>query len=79
MKKQTRMRLGLMLVLALVVGFTGFADHKAEAACSSYGNCEICLNREEACQNGLTNPDCGGDYDCCHAKVASCYRCCIWY
>lgn len=80
MKKQTRMRLGLMLlVLALVVGITGFADRNAEAYCTSYGNCEGCLAREEACLAGTLHPDCGGDSTCCHNRVSRCYQCCIWY
>jgi hypothetical protein len=81
MKKQTRMRLGLMLlVLTLVLGITSFADRNAEAYyCTSYGNCENCANIEQACMDGYVYPDCGGDYNCCSSRTSGCWRCCVWY
>ena len=80
MKKQTRMRLGLMLlVLALVVGITGYADQEAEAWCRSYGNCETCAVLEEACLAGTVYTYCAGDPTCCANRAALCYDCCIWY
>jgi hypothetical protein len=80
MRKQTQIRFGMMLlVLALVVGFTGFADRNAEAYCTSYGNCETCQAREDACLNGTIYPDCGGNYTCCHSRTSGCWTCCVWY
>lgn len=67
----------LMLVLAVATGVTG---QKAQAYCTSYGNCELtCAPREQACLDGWTHPECGGDGTCCSNTVARCYECCIWY
>ena len=73
-----RVRLTL-LVLGLAVAF-GLTGQKAQAVCTSYGNCELnCLPREEACLAGTLHPECGGDPNCCYNTVARCYACCIWY
>lgn len=80
MKKQTRIRLGLMLLVLTLVGLTGSSGLNAQVNnCRSYGDCQICSNVEQACLEGTMHPDCGGDYNCCSSRTEGCWRCCVWY
>ena len=79
MRNPTRMRLSLMLlVLALVIVLTGYANRKAEAYCLSIGSCETCQSLYESCMAGTIKPECGGQDACCSSKFVHCWECCIW-
>jgi hypothetical protein len=81
MRRQTRMRLSLMLLaLALVVGLADYAEsYNPVAYCKSYGDCQICENLYESCMAGTLKPECAGQDACCSTKFTGCWDCCVWY